>query len=147
MDLDYRIVWSDGSIHHMLSRGQVSTGRVLGVVWDITERRQLEQEKYHALQVLEQEQRQRAQQAELHRQFQREFTDRICHEIRNPLNGVYGSIDMLKDSVAKTSELISSGRDILCGKKVNGAAASQEQLVEDMKGVLDQLETQVASFQ
>ena len=48
---EYRVVWPNGSIHHISSRGGLTldpTGRPLrmdGILWDITERKQAEEEK------------------------------------------------------------------------------------------------------
>jgi len=43
-------------------------------------------------------QRSRAQEAESYRRKQEDFIDRICHEIRNPLNGIFGNLELLSSS-------------------------------------------------
>jgi signal transduction histidine kinase len=42
-------------------------------------------------------QRHRAEVAESYQKKQTEFIDTICHEIRNPLNGIYGNLDIMSD--------------------------------------------------
>jgi predicted ATPase/signal transduction histidine kinase/CheY-like chemotaxis protein len=44
-------------------------------------------------------QRNRAHEAELYRKKQDDFIDRICHEIRNPLCGIFASLDLMTNSV------------------------------------------------
>ncbi len=40
----YRVVWPDGSIHHIDSRGRVGEGQITGTTMDITEQRTLEEQ-------------------------------------------------------------------------------------------------------
>ncbi len=48
-DVEYRVVWPDGSIHHISSRARIDHGdddqprRIIGVLWDITERKHAEE--------------------------------------------------------------------------------------------------------
>ncbi len=56
---DYRVVWPDGSIHHICARGRLvrddNMGRVLslnGVIWDITERRKTDEYREMGLEIL-----------------------------------------------------------------------------------------------
>lgn len=51
---------------------------------DITERKQLEKERFDALLRVEGEQRRRAMDAEENKLKQTQFVDMICHEIRYP---------------------------------------------------------------
>ena len=37
-----------------------------------------------------------------------EFIDVVCHEIRNPLNGIYGNVDILMSSVKECSRLVNN---------------------------------------
>ncbi|KAJ3146841.1 hypothetical protein HK101_002288, partial [Irineochytrium annulatum] len=55
---------------------------------DITEKRRLEDERLVSLQLEEAAQRRRADEAEESRRQQESFIDMVCHEIRNPLNGI-----------------------------------------------------------
>ena len=40
----YRVIWPDGSIHHIDSRGRVGDGQITGTTMDITEQRVLEEQ-------------------------------------------------------------------------------------------------------
>jgi signal transduction histidine kinase/predicted ATPase/CheY-like chemotaxis protein len=51
--------------------------------------------KINAMEELAEVQRVRAQEADLYRLKQEEFIDRICHEIRNPIQGIMGNINMM----------------------------------------------------
>ncbi len=44
-------------------------------------------------------QKNKAEEAELFRQKQEEFIDRICHEIRNPIQGIVGNCDILRSDI------------------------------------------------
>jgi len=68
---------------------EVHVHSVVGSLADITERHRLEKERMDALQLA-------ASQAEEHRAEQARFVDIICHEIRNPLNGIVNSADVLR---------------------------------------------------
>ena len=57
-DIEYRIVWSDGSLHWVISRGDIIRDevgqpiRAIGVIADISERKQAQQELQKSLQTL-----------------------------------------------------------------------------------------------
>src|SRR5215212_5502577 len=42
--LVYRVIWPDGSIHHIDSRGRAGDGQITGTTMDITEQRNLEEQ-------------------------------------------------------------------------------------------------------
>ena len=71
---------------------------IVGTFIDATARISSEQQKVAALEQAAQIERQRAEEAEMHRAEQVRFVDMICHEIRNPLNGLWNSIELLKES-------------------------------------------------
>lgn len=79
---------------------------------DITEIKQLEANRLRAMQQTEEEQRQRAQEAEEHCKFQEQFTDTMCHEVRNPLNGILGNIDLLESNDAALKMLIKTTAEV-----------------------------------
>ncbi|KAL0484172.1 hypothetical protein AKO1_004724 [Acrasis kona] len=61
----------------------------------------LQNKKYFENQLLSiektaQEQTHRAEREEANRRKQEEFIDRICHEIRNPIQGIYGNCEAIK---------------------------------------------------
>jgi PAS domain S-box-containing protein len=104
-DTEYRVIWPDKTVHVIAAQGRVyhdKSGRPIkmaGVCLDMTPRRQLEQERLDALQQAEKAQRQRAEEAERYRKQQEEFIDTVCHEIRNPMTGIYGNVDFLKQII------------------------------------------------
>ncbi|HEX6705024.1 MAG TPA: PAS domain-containing protein [Albitalea sp.] len=94
-DHEFRVVWPDGSLHWLASRGVArrdDSGRIValsGVNWDITEHKRAEQ----AL-------REKAS-AEQANRAKSEFLSRMSHELRTPLNAVLGFAQMvLRDDAA-----------------------------------------------
>jgi PAS domain S-box-containing protein len=86
---DFRVVWSDGSVHWLASRSTPildDAGRVvrrIGVNWDITEVKNLEQA-------------QRERELALHEsQAKSQFMARMSHELRTPLNAILGFSQLL----------------------------------------------------
>src|SRR5262249_11357204 len=63
-------------------------------------RKQLEQEKLAAVEQAKEKEYQQAQEAEEHQKKQEEFIDTVCHEIRNPLTGIYGNVDFMQQTIA-----------------------------------------------
>jgi len=57
----YRVVWPDGSVHHIMARGQVyrsslgTAERMIGVCWDVTVQKKIEEELRSKLQELQEE--------------------------------------------------------------------------------------------
>jgi signal transduction histidine kinase len=72
----------------------------------VTERKRLENERMDALAQTALMQQQRADEAEQFRLAQLRFVDIICHEIRNPLNGIVNNIDMLRQGRAQMKRLL-----------------------------------------
>ncbi len=92
-ETEYRAVWPDGSVHHIVARGDVSydhAGRaasMTGVCWDVTERKRAEEEKI----LLE---------AQLRHQQKLEslgtLASGVAHEINNPLTGILNFAELIK---------------------------------------------------
>ena len=89
-DIEFRIVWPDGSVHWTLGSGRCfrdSLGRpvrMVGTGTDITERRRLE------------EQRDRLQDEERRAgEFREAFVDVISHELRTPITTILGLAQIL----------------------------------------------------
>lgn len=96
-------IWVTAEIAAEYNVGGEITSYV-GVITDISERKELE--RLTAIETEEKIQRHRAQEAENYRNSQTEFINRICHEIRNPLNGIYGNIDILNSEIQELYTLL-----------------------------------------
>ena len=66
----------------------------IGVFSDLTEHKKLETEK------------KRAKELEKRQIFLHEFIDTLCHELRNPLNGTHGNLDLMKDEFDELKQWI-----------------------------------------
>jgi signal transduction histidine kinase/CheY-like chemotaxis protein len=80
--------------------------KMAGVCLDITQRKQLEQERLQAVQQAEEKERQRAREAITHKEKLVEITDTMCHELRNPLNGLYGTVEFLQEDLEELQALL-----------------------------------------
>jgi signal transduction histidine kinase len=104
---DFRILWPDDSIHWVAGRGKFfydNTGqaiRMIGVLWDITERKQIEVERQ---QLLEAERFARTA-AENANRIKDEFLATLSHELRSPLNAILGWAKLLRSSKFNPSTL------------------------------------------
>lgn len=113
-DMEYRVIWPDGSQHIISAHGRVYRDKnnrpikMAGVCLDITQRKQLEQDRLEALKQTEEKERLRAQEAEKYIKAQEKFIDTVCHEIRNPLSAIYGNIDLLKEIIIALKAIKSS---------------------------------------
>jgi PAS domain S-box-containing protein len=123
---EFRIVWPDGSIHFIALRGETYSdaqgGRIAmsGICWDITELKLHEEMRTEALMKAQENLKVQAEEAKRNRKNLEEFINLVCHEIRNPLNGIMGSIEWLKDAqriLEAEQNLISTPKDLL--DKVN----------------------------
>ncbi|KAK9680771.1 hypothetical protein K7432_015849 [Basidiobolus ranarum] len=76
----------------------------VGAISDLTERKILEKERLSAVRLAEQQQRHRAEEAEEVKRQQEIYIDMTCHELRNPLNGIYHSADLLHESLEKVQK-------------------------------------------
>ncbi|KND04770.1 PAS domain S-box protein [Spizellomyces punctatus DAOM BR117] len=92
----------------------------IGTCTDVTERKRLEKERLDVLEMAEKYQRRRAEEAEAVKKQQELFIDMTCHELRNPLNGIYHNADLLHESLEKVQ------------KEVDGLHKTVES-VEDIK--------------
>jgi PAS domain S-box-containing protein len=116
----FRIVWADGSIHHLQAFGKVTTdasgrvSRIVGTNWDITDAKELEQSLLEA----------RAK-AELATRAKSEFLANMSHEIRTPMNAVLGMLKLMHSTELST-------RQVDYMHKAEGAAKSLLGLLNDI---------------
>ncbi|MCV2350529.1 response regulator [Paucibacter sp. Y2R2-4] len=88
---EFRIIWSDGSVHHirgsaLIQRDQEGRAvRMVGVNWDTTE--------HHRAQADLQEAKAAAEAAS---QAKSQFLANMSHEIRTPMNAVLGMLTLLR---------------------------------------------------
>ena len=75
---------------------------------DISSRRRLEIEKKNAIELANQHQQQRIIEADEYRRKQAEFIDTLCHELRNPLNGIYGGVSLLNTDLKELIDNVNS---------------------------------------
>ncbi|MEY4562249.1 MAG: hypothetical protein RLZZ618_1526 [Pseudomonadota bacterium] len=119
---DYRISWPDGSIRWIATQGTILTEQgvpyfVVGLVIDITDRKQNEELRLHGVR-LEAENRQINESNRL----KSEFLANMSHELRTPLNAIIGFADILRAGPMPISDekrqeylghVASSGRHLL----------------------------------
>ncbi len=83
---EYRVIWPDGSVRHIMSRGRLIRGdkgqpaRINGILWDITERRLLEEERLKTQKL----------------ESIGTLAGGIAHDFNNLLQGIFGYISMAK---------------------------------------------------
>lgn len=120
-DTRFRVLWTDGSIHDLSSRGKVYRDengkpvRMSGVCWDITEHRQAEKEVLRLNTELEQRVKDRTAELETTNKELEAFTYSVAHDLRAPLRHVQGFSKALMEDLgpkadASTGEYL---RDII----------------------------------
>jgi signal transduction histidine kinase/ActR/RegA family two-component response regulator len=82
--------------------------------------------------------RERASVAEKYRKLQEQFIDRTMHEIRNPLNGLFGNVDMLK-SIINDMDTMTENISVVKSKihQLQDVSDSMEQCINHQKAMAD----------
>ena len=117
---EYRIIWGDGSVHHLKGYGRIrfdTTGkaiRIFGTNIDVTEAATYAQSLKEA--------RDKAEQAS---QSKGQFLANMSHEIRTPMNAILGMLHLLQ-----TTELTTQQQDY--ASKTQNAAKSLLGLLNDI---------------
>jgi predicted ATPase/signal transduction histidine kinase/ActR/RegA family two-component response regulator/tRNA A-37 threonylcarbamoyl transferase component Bud32 len=151
-DMEPRVIWPDGSQHVISSQGRVYRDylgqpvKIAGVCLEVTQRRQLEQERLEALKHAEEERIHR-QEALNYQQRQKEYTETVCHELRNPLQGLIGSTELLKTDMGRLSTDLTAYQQMQTPESkmqldarmedCKNYVANMEECIDHLKALLD----------
>jgi len=121
---DGKVTWLYKQTINDVTLASGHSSGTISVMSDITQLKVLQADRLVALENAEQESRKRAEDAEEHRRQQELFVDMVCHEIRNPLNGIVNNVDFLRSNVAERERLVTSlppttTRDALAAQTVD----------------------------
>lgn len=125
---DYRYLHPDGTIIWVTSEAvpqKDSSGQCLGYIGTITDITEIK-----ALEAA------RLKEAASYRAQLEQFTDTLCHELRNPLNGIYGSLSLLQ-TVLTTLE-----KNLLANEELSPSLKTQWlNAVSEMQGYTSDMES------
>jgi len=140
-ETEYRVAWPDGGVHYITTRGKLvrddegRPARLNGIIWDISESKQMEKDLRKAHDELELRVRERT--AELSATVARlelvnaelqEFAFVASHDLQEPLRKIQTFCDMARKRCAPV--LDSTGKDYL--DRVVNSASRMRQLLHDL---------------
>ncbi|KAJ3290461.1 hypothetical protein HK104_006766 [Borealophlyctis nickersoniae] len=108
---EYRVVHPDGTIRCVAAQTVANIGPdgsnrgFIHTVMDVTEFKKAELDRLEARQAAAEHQKLRAEEAEAYRRQQDHWIDALCHELRNPLHGIHGNVELLELGL-KTREAV-----------------------------------------
>jgi PAS domain S-box-containing protein len=148
LNTSFRIVWEDGSTHHMRATGQVTdfdsgrAVRVVGANWDVTDLIQAEEKSRQAMKAAEESNR-----------IKSDFLANMSHEIRTPMNAIMGmtrlalrknpdavQLNYLKKIDTAAQSLLSIINDILDYSKIEAGKMELEKIDFSLDEVLNNLD-------
>ena len=138
-EVGYRVIWADKSVHNIMCREAIKrdeSGKAIkmrGVLLDITEQKKIEQEKMEAVQLAKEIAQKRTQEAESNQRQQEDFINTISHEIRNPLQGIMGGIEISNEILGNLDQLT----DYFYKENKTTILSSIEKLKEEVKQLKD----------
>jgi PAS domain S-box-containing protein len=140
-ETEYRVAWPDRGVHYITTRGKLvrddegRPARLNGIIWDISERKQMEEDLRKAHDELELRVRERT--AELSETVARlelvnaelqDFAFVASHDLQEPLRKIQTFCDMARKRCAPV--LDSTGKDYL--DRVVNSASRMRQLLRDL---------------
>jgi PAS domain S-box-containing protein len=112
-------------------------------ITNINKRKMLEEKEREkaVFEKTQEAQRKMLENAEINQKKIKEFMDTVCHEIRNPLNGMVGSTEMLKEAIVQLKSLLKKHQKTLSfeiGSDFTNTLESLIDLYESLKQSVQQ---------
>jgi len=140
-----RYLCKDGSCRIIRWTSQIKYNRIYAVGSDMTEiirsERELEKAQRHSIEV-------RLDESKMFAQQQVEFISQLCHEVRNPLGGIFGSTEIIEDNLQSLQGLVAKNSDHIGQpltaaidqntQSTNSALKDIKACIEHQKMVLDE---------
>ncbi|MET0333664.1 MAG: ATP-binding protein [Rhizobacter sp.] len=138
--MDFRVVWPDGSVHWLATRGLLEVEnntpvRLMGMIIDMTDRMEGEALRLQGVRL-------EAENRQIHEanRLKSEFLANMSHELRTPLNAVIGFADILRSPMLPPD---SPKRDDYLGHIANGG----RHLLQIINDVLDLAKVESGKFE